>query len=205
MPKGKKKDVSKAVAEVSYASTAEVPVPKGLVEQVVGQAKAVGIIKKAAMQKRNVLLIGAPGTGKSLLAQAMAELMPVRDLEDILVVNNPLDENRPKIRVVRAGDGKRLIDSERSKMAVPASNANLLVVAFMFIALFFLLTFGRSSMGDVITAAMLIGLFVMGAMVMFAYGTSTYTAGAGHLQFVRETEGRNWRDMDQGNVVRILQ
>ena len=45
-------------------STKNIKIPKKLVDQVLGQEEAVLIIKKAALQRRHVLLIGDPGTGK---------------------------------------------------------------------------------------------------------------------------------------------
>ena len=86
---------------MKFRTTEEIPVPAKLVDQVIGQDEAVKIIKKAAAQRRNVMMIGTPGTGKSMLAQAMAELMPVTSLEDVLVYPNPNDENRPLVRSIK--------------------------------------------------------------------------------------------------------
>ncbi len=81
--------------------------------QVIGQEKSVEIIRKAAAQKRNVLLVGLPGTGKSLLAQAMSEILPVGVLQDILIYPNSEDPNNPKVRVMKAGEGKKILDAAR--------------------------------------------------------------------------------------------
>ncbi|VVC00100.1 Archaeal Lon protease [uncultured archaeon] len=83
-----------------FKTTEEIPIPQKLIDQVIGQDDAVKIVKKAAAQRRNVMMLGTPGTGKSMLAQAMAELMPAAALQDVLVYPNGNDENKPLVRVV---------------------------------------------------------------------------------------------------------
>src|SRR3989338_4652866 len=88
------------------ATTKNIKVPESIVDQVLGQDEAVRIIKKAASQRRHVFLIGEPGTGKSMLGMALAELLPKSDLKDILAYPNINDENNPYIKTLNAGKGR---------------------------------------------------------------------------------------------------
>ena len=101
------------------ATTKNIKVPEKIADQVLGQEEAVKIIKKAAQQRRHVLLIGEPGTGKSMLGMALAELLPKSDLKDILSYPNLNDENNPFIKTLTAGKGreeaqKYLLDANQS-------------------------------------------------------------------------------------------
>ncbi|SDQ37629.1 ATP-dependent protease LonB [Natronobacterium texcoconense] len=96
-------------------STDDIEVPDRLVDQVIGQDEARDIIIKAAKQRRHVMMIGSPGTGKSMLAKAMSQLLPQEDLQDVLVYHNPDDGNAPKVRTVPAGKGEQIIDAHKEE------------------------------------------------------------------------------------------
>ncbi|MFP4632593.1 MAG: ATP-binding protein, partial [Halobacteriales archaeon] len=96
-------------------TTEEIDVPGSLIDQVIGQEHAVDIVRKAARQKRHVMMIGSPGTGKSMLAKAMAEMLPREKLEDTLVYHNPDDGNQPKVRTVPAGKGREIVDAHKEE------------------------------------------------------------------------------------------
>src|SRR5437867_810266 len=103
------------INKVDFHSTAEVKIPERLVDQVIGQERAVEVIRKASEQKRHVMLIGDPGTGKSMLARSMTEMLPRDDLQDIIVYHNPEDPNEPKIRVVPAGKGREIVNAQKAE------------------------------------------------------------------------------------------
>ncbi|SIQ90240.1 Lon-like ATP-dependent protease [Haladaptatus litoreus] len=96
-------------------STEEVEIPDRLVDQVIGQDHARDVVMKAAKQRRHVMMIGTPGTGKSMLAKAMSQLLPKEDLQDVLVYHNPDDGNEPKVRTVPAGKGDQIIDAHKEE------------------------------------------------------------------------------------------
>ena len=96
-------------------TTDEIPIPDRLVDQVIGQESARETVVNAATQRRHVMMIGSPGTGKSMLAKSMSQLLPKEELQDVLVYHNPDDGNEPKIRTVPAGKGKQIIQAHRDE------------------------------------------------------------------------------------------
>ncbi len=107
-------DIDEWLQEHKITNTQKIKIPKRLVDQVIGQDEAVEVIKKAANQRRHVMLIGDPGTGKSMLARSMTELLPKGELEDVIAYHNPEDPNNPKIRVVPAGKGKEIVKAQKA-------------------------------------------------------------------------------------------
>ncbi|MBW2246590.1 MAG: ATP-binding protein [Deltaproteobacteria bacterium] len=58
-----------------FEDTSEISVPNDPIEQVVFQDKAKGAIRKIAQNKGHILMVGRPGTGKSMLANMFNEVI----------------------------------------------------------------------------------------------------------------------------------
>jgi ATP-dependent Lon protease len=84
---------------LSAQTTAEIEIPRNPLEQVIGQDEAVKYCKIAAQQRRHVLMVGPPGTGKSMLAQATAFCLPKPEHE-ISVLHNPENPERPIVEIL---------------------------------------------------------------------------------------------------------
>ena len=154
--------VDEWIQTVDFISTEDVPIPDRLVDQVIGQEAGSVVIKKAAEQRRHMLMIGDPGTGKSMLARSMTDLLPKESLEDLLIYPNEDDENEPRVRSVPAGRGDRIVKLQKESMRTQRERSQkMLLIAFA--AVGFLLVIATIQSGDILT------LLFGGFLLMFGY------------------------------------
>jgi len=151
-----------------FRSTAEIKIPERLVDQVIGQESAVEVVKKASEQKRHVLLIGDPGTGKSMLARAMTELLPRDELQDLIVYHNAEDTNEPKIRVVPAGKGREIVNAQKAEaMQRREQKASMMMtILFFIVGLSVLLSIRWTNPPEFQPMVLLFGILVAGIIWM---------------------------------------
>ena len=119
-------------AGLELSASSDIDVPPNLIDQVIGQEHAVEVIRKAAVQRRHVMMIGTPGTGKSMLAKAMAELLPKEELQDILVYPNAEDNNNPIIRTVPASRGKQIVTAHKMEARKKIQMRSTLIMLLIF-------------------------------------------------------------------------
>ena len=86
-----------SISEVE--TTAGVAIPTDPLERIIGQDRAVELARIAAFQRRHLLLVGPPGIGKSMTAQALSLHLP-RPQQEVRVVHNPENPERPSAEMV---------------------------------------------------------------------------------------------------------
>ncbi len=169
------------IKDLDIESTEQVPIPDKLVDQVIGQEAASIVVRKASEQRRHMIMVGEPGTGKSMLARSMTEFLPPEQLEDVLVYRNQEDENEPKVRTVPAGRGSRLIAERRAHVRQQRERTNR---TLLFIAL-------------VVGAALLLATISSGEILTFIFGSFILVFGYFFLR-TRLTAG------DESNIPKLL-
>ncbi|MCL4398183.1 MAG: ATP-dependent protease LonB [Candidatus Parvarchaeota archaeon] len=174
---------------ISFKTTDDIKIPPKIVDQVIGQEPAVEIIKKAAIQRRNVLLVGAPGTGKSMLGQALSQLLPAEKLVDMLAFPNPKDENEPTVKTVPAGEGKRIVNQAKARNMSALGGGNNMIIFLAFIVAFFIATYVvsilvSSQKNPILAAANQISgtLFIITMLIGFLFVLLMYRLGRTSLR-----------------------
>lgn len=146
------------ILDIEFGNTGEISIPSRIIDQVIGQEIAVNVLRKAASQGRHVMLIGEPGTGKSLLGSAMAEMLPKNILEDILVVANPENSNNPKIVTLPAGEGRARVEiaAEQARKGESARSMFAIIIPLLIVVLGAIFSRGEPT---VILMSIFVGLF----------------------------------------------
>ncbi len=157
---------------LNLKDTSEINVPKKIADQVIGQDDAVKVIKKAANQRRHVLLIGEPGTGKSMLGLALAELLPKEKLVDIVAFPNPNDENQPIIKTMPAGQGREIVEKSRIESMSSFKSQNAILFALAIVAMIAPWWARNYYKSDIMFVAFFLGgiLFLVGAILFANFG-----------------------------------
>ena len=99
---------------LNFDTTKEIEIPKDPFQRIIGQEEAVGIAKMVPTQRRHLLLVGPPGTGKSMIAQAIASVLPKPKFE-ISVLDNVENTDRP---IIEIRDENQMAKDKRSETRI---------------------------------------------------------------------------------------
>lgn len=99
------REKSKAPILEGLTTTEEIMLPPDPLERVIGQDEAVSLARVAAVQRRNLLLVGPPGIGKSMIARALSLHLPMPK-QEIRVVHNPEHPERPTVEIKKGSEAE---------------------------------------------------------------------------------------------------
>ncbi|MCX8199972.1 MAG: ATP-binding protein [Candidatus Micrarchaeota archaeon] len=91
---------------LSFENTSEIKIPQSPLERVIGQEHVLEIAHIVAKQRRHLLLVGPPGTGKSFIANTISSALP-RPTQQVAVLGNPENPDRPILEIKTAEDIER--------------------------------------------------------------------------------------------------
>ncbi len=112
IPDAKLRTADEAFSLDEIDTTGDILIPDDPMKRVIGQDEAVHLARIAARQRRHILLVGPPGTGKSMIAQALSLHLPTVT-EEIRIVHNPENPERPLVEVKRRDE----VLHEQSRLA----------------------------------------------------------------------------------------
>lgn len=84
--------------KLNFETTLDIEIPKDPFERIIGQEDAVRLARMIPIQRRHLLLVGPPGTGKSMIAQAISSVIK-KPTQEISIVDNPEVAERPIVEV----------------------------------------------------------------------------------------------------------
>jgi Lon-like ATP-dependent protease len=166
-------DDAEWLARQGLNSTKDIKIPRNKFDQVIESDDVKDKLMKAAFLKKNALLIGNPGTGKSFMAESMSEILQKQDLEDMLCVDNSKDLTQPLIKSFPAGKGKEVFSKayvtrvEELKARIKTNARSKLAVFNIILILGTLVTIIMALFGQLLIA--ILTFFIMIIIIVLAH------------------------------------
>ncbi len=129
---------------------------------VTGGAGFIGshLAEELVRRGETVRVVDNLSTGKSMLGQAMAELIEIKNPEDILVCPHALDSTLPHIRRVPAGQGVQEVEASRARVQRATQSLRfvvwIVIASLLLVSLYF--TRREASATYLLGGAVLVGL-----------------------------------------------